>query len=377
MKTLFIASSYLAGNGGGIYASKAYINSFAEISEEMTLLYPYKEGKYPEGINEDKIKMIRFTDERSDIRKFVELIFGKVHRFDDIDKTYFNASNYDVVVFDNSVVSSQLIKKFKNAGVKAITIHHNYQIEYLKGDSSKLTRLPALFWTSIYEKEAVKYSDINFVLTKQDKEMLKKHYCKDANFVVIGVFEYQKDSQIVKTDMKSVVGHRFIITGGLGDKQTERTLIPWIKEYYPLLREFIKDSSLTIAGSNPSDYLTKICNEYGAKLIASPSDMIPILQEADYYVCPISLGSGLKLRIMDGLKMGLPVITHIVSARGYETIQEQGIVFSYDNKESFVDSLFKLIDCKLTREQVQKAYQRQFAFEAGVEKIKNACVELL
>ena len=153
MRTLFICYSYLAGNGGGIYAARTHINLFAELSETMTLLYPYKEGMEPKGINCKKINVVPIKDTRSRIRKLLDIYKGKMHRYINIDNKYFDSSLYDIVVFDNSIVSSQLIKRFKNADFKIITIHHNYQIEYLLGDCPFPILLPSLFWTWIYEKE--------------------------------------------------------------------------------------------------------------------------------------------------------------------------------------------------------------------------------
>ena len=44
MNVLFITHHYLHGNGGGVFASRAYINVIAEIADHVTLLYPDKEG---------------------------------------------------------------------------------------------------------------------------------------------------------------------------------------------------------------------------------------------------------------------------------------------------------------------------------------------
>jgi hypothetical protein len=43
MRTLFITNTYLDGNSGGVYATKAYINAFAQLSETMTLVYAMKD----------------------------------------------------------------------------------------------------------------------------------------------------------------------------------------------------------------------------------------------------------------------------------------------------------------------------------------------
>lgn len=368
MKTLFITNTYLRGNNGGVYATKAYINAFAQVSESMTLVYAMMEGMEPQDILEDNITMIPVWDGRTKARKFVDLCLGTVNRFQKKLFKLVSTSDFDTVVFNNSDVSSGLIKKFKALGLRTITIHHNYQIEYLKGDSSAITLLPNLFWTYIYEGAAVRNSNLNLTLTREDIALLTNHYGQ-AKFDVIGVFEYKPFEQ--RTLSETARGHKYVITGWLGSRQTEDSLIPWISRYYPLLKEVDPQAELTIAGRDPSETLFKLAEEHGIRVIPSPVDMQPILDAADYYICPTDRGGGLKLRNLDGLKSGLPVLTHAVSARGYEYMQNLGIVCSYDSESTFMEGVRKLLSCGKTRQRIIRDYQDFYSLEAGSERLKN------
>ena len=368
MRTLFISHTYLDGNGGGVYASRTHINLFAQLSESMTLIYPCRDGKVAKHISQKRIVMVPIEDHRSKICKFIDLLCGKVHRFK-LDKHYYDSREYDVVVFDNSVVSSRLIKRFNKAGFMTITIHHNYQIQYLMGDCSRLTLLPNLFWTWIYEGQAVRNSTLNITLTNQDLDLLKKHYCSDKPFAVLGVFEYQACEPVNVSD--ETRQHRYVITGGLGSKQTEDSLLKWLEVYYPLLMRVDPQAELTIAGSNPSAKLTDAILVKGINLISSPADMGPILKNADYYLCPVDCGGGLKLRNMDGLKYGLPVLTHKVSLRGYEKMKDSGVMFSYNNPSEFIIGLKTMKLLRFDRKTIQNIYKEQFNFDAGLASLKE------
>ncbi len=368
MRTLFITYSYLGGHGGGVYASRTHINLFANLSERMTLLYPYRQGEEPLGIHDADIEMVPIEDHRSKPRKFFDLLRGKVHRY--VFVRDFLASNpYDLVVFDSSVVSSGLVKKYKRAGMKVITIHHNYQVEYLLGDSDALTLLPTLFWTYFYERQAVKCSDLNITLTQQDVELLKMHYDRKAKFATLGVFEYQEKTPIVLSNIKR--DHRYVITGGLGAKQTEDSILRWVNSYFNDLLAVDPYAKVIVAGSNPTKRLSNVLKEKKIELIPSPSDMDPILRNADYYLCPVDCGGGLKLRNMDGLKYGLPVLTHVVSARGYEKMQDKGLVISYNDPDSFKTGIHKLLNIKESRPDIQKAYWQLYQFDEGVRKLES------
>lgn len=368
MKTLFITNTYLRGNSGGVYATKAYINAFAQVSDSMTLIYAMKEGMEPQDILEDRITMIPVWDGRSQRRKFVDLCLGTVNRFQKKVFKLINPSDYDTVVFNNSDVSSGLIKKFKAMGLKTITIHHNYQIEYLRGDCDWMTMLPNLFWTYIYEGAAVRNSDLNLTLTDEDTSLLKSHYGGN-HFATIGVFEY-KPSSIKKYEDRPK-GHNYVITGWLGSKQTEDSLIPWIQTYYPILKECDPEAQLTIAGRDPSPSLCSLAEANGIKVIASPVDMQPILDAADYYICPTDRGGGLKLRNLDGLKSGLPVLTHEVSARGYDYMRNRGLLCAYKDLDSFKAGIVTLRSSKINKTEIVITYNDFYSLLAGVKRLEH------
>lgn len=368
MKTLFLTNTYLKGDNGGIYATRAYINAFAILSESMTLMYAMKDGAEPCGILESGINMIPVWDYRTRARKFVDLCLGITNRFQKKFFELINIGDFDTIVFNNSEVSSGLVGKCRKKGIRTITIHHNYQIEYIWGDGEMITLFPRLLWTFIYERSSVRNSDLNLTLTDDDIRLLRNHYGKGC-FDNIGVFEYK--SLPTKTFKEEPRKHRYVITGGLGSKQTEDSIIPWIKKYYPVLKRVDPKACLTIAGKSPSDALVELAIAAGIDVIPSPIDMQPILDNADYYICPTDRGGGLKLRNMDGLKSGLIVLSHVVSTRGYEDMQNRGNVLSYSNIEEFKDGLIKLLSCDKSKRQVFEEYKKYYSFEVGVKRLSD------
>lgn len=372
MKVLFITHHYLSSNGGGSFASRAFINAFAGVADELTLLYPIKEGEdvFPE-INA-KIQRVPVAYNFPKWRKLLCSITGHVHRYYKVAENFLLERCADIVVFDTSVVTDKLISRFKEHGYKVVVIHHNYQYEYFKDNCRGLLKWVTLFWCRKYECEAVRNADINLTLTQQDVDLLSNEYNggDKSTFKVLGVFEYCRKP---KKDLIHIVENRnkFVITGNLSSVQTFVSLEKWIKDYYPLMKSVFPEASLTIAGKNPSLALMSMCQKYGICVIPSPSDMDVVLRDADYYICPTFLGGGLKLRIMDGLQWGLPVISHIVSARGYDSFVERGLMFVYSNKEEFAISLMKLKVNALNKQNVQNAYSDLFSYESGVNRVRS------
>lgn len=375
-KALIITHHYLNGNGGGVYASRAYINAFSECTENLYLLYPVKGNELCEGINK-KITAYPIRYDKNPYDKFIDLCKGRVHRYNDVFSFYMQQIKPDVVIFDKSTCSFRLIDKAHNFGAKVITIHHNYEYEYDKDNNKGILKALQLFWDKRYEKEAVQKSDLNITLTTQDTYKLAQTFNDNdiSKFEKLGCFEYTQSNVNIFNHDSTICKHRFVITGNLSAVQTELSLIKWLDVYYPILKDIDTEASLIIAGKSPSTKLKSKCKELGIKIIPSPENMSVILKNSDYYICPTELGGGLKLRIMDGLKYGLPVITHEVSARGYDDFTELGFVIPYHDSLSFRNALIKISSSHIKRAEIVKNYQQLFSYKSGVERLKSILIK--
>src|SRR5574344_171022 len=368
MKVLILNYSYLTGHNGAANGSRTWINAFAEICDEVDVLSPYKNGLPPEEIS-PKANIIEIKEYRNKIRKGIDFYLrGITHRFESCFKYFFNQKHYDLVVFSGSHCVRNIISYVIQKNVKTITIHHNFEYEYTKDNCNKLLRPLILHWIKKSEGEAVRQSDINIVLTEDDKKLLKKVYSpnNEISIVNLGSFEYKHNDYHVNPKKSNNV---FVITGSLSTVQMKKSLYPWLHEYYPLLQREIPKTKLIIAGRSPEKYLVDFCLMHNIELIASPQNMEPILERANYYICPVCLGGGIKLRIMDGLKSGLQILTHEVSARGYDYFLED-CLYAYHDKDSFMKGLHSMIGKDTNPNRIVEKYEEYFSFESGVERLR-------
>lgn len=369
---LIVTHHYLNGVGGGVFASRAYINAFSYIYENITLLCPAKEDDNISsfGVN-TKISIVPVIDRATKLKKLLSFCIGRVNRFHGIFEAIIKANKFDLVVFDNSRASSGLIAIAHQYISRIITIHHNYEYDYIKDNMSGIVKFLLLFWTKKYERIAVQNSDLNITLTEYDKIMFNRiyNYRNKAKIENIGCFEYIKKDK--EDDKLYQPQQNFLITGNLSAKQTVDSLTQWIDKYYPILQQVCPNYKLIIAGKNPSEKLICKCQILGIKIIPSPISMSDILRSSKYYICPISKGGGLKLRVMDGLRMGLPIVCHEVSTRGYEPMIEKGYVIPYENMKSFELALKKVLTLSYNRDEIISAYNKYYSFESGVRRLKE------
>ena len=382
MNVLFITHHYLNGSSGAVFASRAFINAVAEIADKTILLYPYKKGNEKEFID-CNVNCIPVEYKKSKVFKFFDLLFGRVHRYYDIFENTLSRNNIDVVIFDTSIVAFNLIEIARRYNAKVITIHHNYQYEYFSDSTKDPLKPIVLYWTKRYEEYAVTKSDLNLTLTEQDKLLLAQNYNggDSSTIKVLGCFDFHKDcegilkSPSIESENKEK-SLNFVITASLDAYQNKISIIPWIEHYYPILKETLPDATLTLAGRNPTPEYYSVCEKYGVRLIPSPKDINEIISSADFYLCPMDKGGGLKLRVLDGLKNGLLVVTHKVSARGYDEFVSQKCMFCYDDEQSFIEALKNVVESNYSKNDILKLYDGMFSFKSGVNRLNKYVASL-
>lgn len=367
MRSLIVAYSEMNGNGGGIFATLAYANAMAALADETVFLFPSKDGK-PDGRIHPSVRQIPVKDPASQLGKVRRILFkGVLHRFEEKLAELLEQEHFDLVTFHNSKASRGLIDRAHAHGAKVVTVHNNYERDYTV-DNEKWYRLPLVLPAALKsERESVLKSDLNLVLCEKDRELLCRHYDsgRKTRIEVLGVFEYADREFPVREEVEEPV---FVITGNLSTRQAEESLIPWMIDYWPILKEVRPAASVILAGKRPGTRLKTLAVNRGIEVVDTPPDMDAVMARGQYYLCPTCKGGGVKLRVMDGLRRGMPVLCHEVSCRGYEPFREITL-FPYHDRPSFRLSLERMLSAGPDAASALNLYQTHFSFAAGTARL--------
>lgn len=375
MKALIITKHYLDQKLGGPNCSKAFVKAVSAIYKDCTLVYPeHNDHKTELGfITNNNIKLVPCYDRRSNFRKLSDMYLGRVHRFGGLVEDFLSQHVFDIVFIDHSfTASSGVLDSVVKTGSMIVTLHHNVEKDYIKDNQqSILFRYPYNYYALRAEHESILKSDLNLTLTNSDNDYFTSMYKEKAStFDVIGMFEYENRDNMVMPEANMVRDDIFVISGALNAMQTESAVIAFIDNYLPILDKVCPKNKVVITGRNPSSNIVAACEKHGnVRVVPNPDDILRVINEGKYYICPLHTGSGLKLRIMDGLRLGLPVLAHDVSCRGYEAIVKDGCMFGYSDVNSFEKSLRELMSASFSREHVAESFNSHFSYKSGECKL--------
>ena len=96
----------------------------------------------------------------------------------------------------------------------------------------------------------------------------------------------------------------------------------FLAEVWPLVRDEIPSATLTICGKVSE----KINGNYpGVTLQGVVQDLDAYYRAADVVIAPLRVGSGLKIKVVEALSHGRPVVTTAIGAQGIESLDGRGI----------------------------------------------------
>jgi len=116
----------------------------------------------------------------------------------------------------------------------------------------------------------------------------------------------------------------------------------FVKSIMPFV--WAKDPRITlcIAGRQPPQSVMTLASDARIEVIANPESMREIAMRCCLSVIPLRLGGGTRIKILDALAMGLPVVSTSLGCQGLSLLDGRHILIR-DDPESFAEAVVKLV----------------------------------
>ena len=173
-------------------------------------------------------------------------------------------------------------------------------------------------------KKEMKYctkADYLFALNQKDKRLIAERYGREDCFVINPY--YGIDDKILNRDIddSNKVNGTICFLGQMAREENYLAAMRLI-EIAGRVRAEVPQLQVYIVGNQPPETLKAMENEF-VHVTGFVEDVDMYLERAQLAVFPLTLGAGIKLKVLRSLAMGTPVITGKVGAEG---IDEEGEV---------------------------------------------------
>ncbi len=165
-------------------------------------------------------------------------------------------------------------------------------------------------------------------------------------------------------------GHEILFVAGFAHPPNEDAACWFVANVLPLVRARVADATLSIVGSNPTARVRALAGE-AVHVMANVTDdaLSERYRSARVAVVPLRCGAGVKLKVVEALKDGVPLVTTPVGAQGLPGIAD--VAWVCGDAASFADATCALLlDAGLWQQRcvAQVAYARERFSEAALRR---------
>ncbi|WP_303996450.1 glycosyltransferase family 4 protein [Megamonas hypermegale] len=277
---------------------------------------------------------------------------------------------YDYISLEGTYVVSILENESLKVKHKMLRMQNDEAVYFRQLANSEKT-----YWKKFYYfTEALKFKFIdkkivnnmsNIMFISYEELNKYKNKYKDINgYFMPAAIEMKIKKQILNTKNVVCIGSLFMVNN-------KEAVQFYIEKIHPLLND-IKEYTFTIAGNSKGEgieWIKKLASNYSnINIIDSPESLDDIYANASVFVNPMLHGAGVKLKTVNAIVNGLPVVSTTIGNQG--TGLEHGKhIYVADEPEKFAEYVRMLLNSKEKRQKIVKDSQKYIQLYYDQEKI--------
>lgn len=125
----------------------------------------------------------------------------------------------------------------------------------------------------------------------------------------------------------SVDGNHLLFVGNFAYAPNLDAARVLVTEVLPAVASQLPDTRLTVVGANPPAWLARAAHSDSRITVTGwVPDLAACLDSADVVVCPLRIGGGVKVKVLEALQRAKAVVTTPVGAQGLDRVRDSSVV---------------------------------------------------
>lgn len=259
------------------------------------------------------------------------------------------SEHFDFVLFEGLFVLPYINYIPQNIAIYKVFRAHNIEHEiWLRVAANESNLIKKIYLKSlsrrlrVMETNFVNKVDLLLTLTSRDEEKFRLLGFKKLSFVSqAGI-----DISTIQVNRYKIKYPSIFFIGALDWLPNQEGLLWFIRNLWQDIHLLYPELVLEIAGRNAPHWLVKKLAEYSNILFYGEiENAYDFMQERAIMLVPIFSGSGMRIKIIEGMAWGKSILTTSIGTEGIDTTHNKNIVIA-DTAEQFKKELIKLLNDK-------------------------------
>jgi glycosyltransferase involved in cell wall biosynthesis len=208
------------------------------------------------------------------------------------------------VVLDWHNIESEVVSRHANHAASPL-----HQL-YMRRTSSQLKRI---------ERDMLDKCDLHIVTSERDREELLTRR-PTANVAVIEngveVSNFTPGLPDLEHTESWNARRRILFVGSMDYSANVDAVMYFVEQIWPRIQRELPDLVFTVVGRNPPKRVRTMATRPGIEVTGTVQDVRPYYSRALVAVVPLRVGGGTRLKILEAMAAGIPVVSTRVGAEG-------------------------------------------------------------
>ena len=252
--------------------------------------------------------------------------------------------SFDVVHADQ-LNMAQYALPFENAR-KVLDLHNALWMLYKRMAETTPTSNPMKYilmrdWALLkqYEGEMCRRFDAVTAVTEEDRHLLREAGAPDNITVIPIAIDTDEQAQVHRQPSSPHIIH-------IGTMYWPPNIdgINWfLEQVYPLIKLHLPDVRCTLIGSRPPESIIRHSSaDRTITVTGYVEDPQPFFEDAGMMIVPLRAGGGMRVKILNALAQGIPMVSTTIGCEGIQVTHERDILIA-DTAPAFADACVRLL----------------------------------
>lgn len=259
-------------------------------------------------------------------------------------------SNYDIVIasqVDMVPYGARFPARLRIAEEMQLAEYHD---AYIKAESVALRARAALTWWKMSRYVAIMMNHFNgvTVVSPSEEKLLASVINPMANIAVIpnGV-----DVVLTQGDFGVVEPDSLVYSGALTFDANFDAVAYFLRAIFPIILARRPNVHLYVTGKNDPDIISRLPQSLNVTFTGYLADVRPRIAQSWVNIVPLRIGGGTRLKILESLALGTPVVSTSKGAEGLDLADGVDLLIA-DEPEVFASQVLRLLDNPALRSQL-------------------------
>ncbi|MCX7681524.1 MAG: glycosyltransferase [Anaerolineae bacterium] len=189
-----------------------------------------------------------------------------------------------------------------------------------------------------YEAQVCRRADRVIAVSEQDAEQLRRL----VPGLQVAVVPNGVDTRAYTPAAAPADPATLVFTGTMDFRPNVDAVLWFVRKVLPRLRAEVQEVQLLVVGQRPHRRLEKLRHNPAVVLTGWVEDTRPYIARATVYVAPLRIGGGTRLKLLEAMAMGKPVVATTLGAEGYPFTPGRELLLA-DTPADFASAVLRLL----------------------------------